>query len=103
MLTRIATAFLLALSILLSVNVAHAAEGTVPGWFKAGDDPSGYAIGTMETDGGHAAYIRALEPRVPGFGTLMQSFEPGQYLGKRIRLQAQVRVMDVEPPGQARS
>lgn len=87
---------LASLLLLISANTTWAGEGEVAGWFKAGNDPKGYAIGTVDTDRGHVAYIRSLEPDPEKFGTLMQSFDADRYLGKRIRLQAMIRTEDVK-------
>lgn len=83
----IAAALLLA----LCAAPAAAGPGSVPGWFKAGSDGSGYEIGTVETDGGRAAYLKSLDPEPGKFGTLMQTFSPTEYLGKRVRLTARVK------------
>lgn len=75
---------------------AVAAEGVVKGWFKAGNDPSGYIIGTEKIAGETVAYIKAVDPEDEKFGTLMQSFLPDQYIGQRVRMSARVKNNDVQ-------
>jgi hypothetical protein len=84
-----------ALIFLLLVAVASAEVGVVPDWFKAGTDPEGYEIGTVETDRGRVAYIRSLDADPEKFGNLMQTFDAASYRGQRIRLSAMVRTMEV--------
>lgn len=87
----------IAASLLLTLCAlpAAAGHGSVPGWFQAGSDSDGYEIGTVQTDEGRAAYIKSLDPEPGKFGTLMQSFSPTEYLGKRVRLSARVKSQDV--------
>jgi hypothetical protein len=64
------------------------------GWLRAGDHPAEYEMG-MDPKGGKAgkicAFIRGRAADPQGFGTLMQMFDPGEYLGKRLRLSAAVK------------
>jgi hypothetical protein len=42
-------------------------------------------------DGRPSAYLKAQNPVVQGFGTLMQNFRADHYLGKRVRFSAFVK------------
>lgn len=94
---RIDSALLLATLLLaLCAYPALAERGSVPGWFQAGNDVQGYAIGTVETEQGKAAFLKAIDPEPKKFGTLMQTFSPEEYLGKRVRFTARVKADDVQ-------
>jgi hypothetical protein len=95
----------LALVVLLSVPAVASAEAPA-GWFLAGSDPGSYQI-SRDSDVTHdgKASGRLASTKAPnrqtrsggmGFGTLMQSFDAGEYVGKRLRLSAWVRSKDVE-------
>ncbi len=61
------------------------------GWFVAGNRPASYESGVddLATHYGHpSAYLKATQPTVDGFGTLMQSFRADHYLGRRVRFSA---------------
>ncbi len=88
----ISTFFLIA----LTTASALAGSGTVEGWFQAGTDIDGYTIGTEKTDHGVVAFIKSKNPVKDEFGTLMQSFSADQYLGKRIRLSADIKHADIQ-------
>jgi len=93
---RLTIAALITLLLLSWAALATAKDGVVPGWFEAGTDPDEYEVGLAETDQGKVAYVRSLDPKPDTFGNLMQTFDAGQYRGKRVRLQAKVRAMDVK-------
>ncbi len=64
------------------------------GWVVAGSKPTQYESGidTLVGCNGHpSAYLKAKEPSVEGFGTLMQDFRADHYLGKRVRFSAFVK------------
>lgn len=82
--------------LLVAVTTAMAGSGKVEGWFQAGTDVEGYEIGTEKTDAGMVAYIKSLKPDDKKFGTLMQSYSATQYLGKRIRMSASIKTVDVD-------
>lgn len=68
------------------------------GWFKSGTEPNSYDMKIDKgagLDGKNAATIKSIEERITGFGTLMQSFLPGKFLGKRIRFSGYIRTKDV--------
>lgn len=69
-----------------------------PGWFKAGNTPQDYEVGTDETvrrSGSASAYVRSRAAGAKGFGTLMQTFAADAYRGRRIRLSGYLRAIDL--------
>jgi hypothetical protein len=78
----------------LAPTMAIAADNIPSGWIKAGSHPAEYEVGIDSSTyhGGRASgYVKAITRDLHGFGTLMQTTGPGQYLGKRVRLSAFVR------------
>jgi len=72
---------------------ALASAASPAGWFLAGKDPASYVM-EQDSKTAHegktsARFASTREPK--GFGTMMQSFEPGEYRGKRVRLSAFVK------------
>jgi len=67
------------------------------GWKVSGTQARDYTIGLDDQSAGHEATIRAIDKDAPfvGFATLMQSISALPFLGKRIRLEAQLRTLDV--------
>jgi hypothetical protein len=77
---------------------AFAADNIPTGWIKAGSHPAEYEVGADSTThhGGHASgYVKSITKELHGFGTLMQTAGPGEYLGKRVRLSAFVKAGQV--------
>ena len=75
---------------------ALAALADLPaGWFKAGSHPMEYEMGLDESvsrpGGKSSATVKGIATKTSGFGTLMQMSQPGQYLGRRIRLSGFVK------------
>jgi hypothetical protein len=70
----------------------------IPGWYRAGSAPDAYEMG-IDHDVVHggvgAAYLKSASATPEGFGTLMQTIQPGAFRGKRIRLSAAVRAGEV--------
>jgi hypothetical protein len=68
------------------------------GWFLAGSDPGSYQIerDTTVTHEGKNSGKLASTATSKGFGTMMQSSDPGEYLGKRVRMSAFVKSKDVK-------
>jgi RNA polymerase subunit RPABC4/transcription elongation factor Spt4 len=69
------------------------------GWFKAGDHPNDYDVGTDRTTaftGSSSGYIKSNQPAPQGFGTYMQMFDATEYRGKRLRFAAFVKSDNVE-------
>lgn len=46
-------------------------------------------------DGDSAVYIKSVEKKVKGFGTMMQKFSADKFLGKKIRLSGYIKSKDV--------
>ncbi|MCW3083923.1 MAG: hypothetical protein JWP12_1289 [Bacteroidetes bacterium] len=68
------------------------------GWFKAGDKPQSYDMGIDKgagQDGKNTATIKSIEPKIKGFGTLMQNCLPDKYIGKRVRMSGFLKTKDV--------
>jgi hypothetical protein len=65
------------------------------GWFLAGSAPHDYdcSIDSLAPYNGEpSAYMKGKEGSdLKGFGTLMRSYSPGPYLGKRVRFTASVK------------
>ena len=69
------------------------------GWMIAGSQPTQYESGVDSTtlyDGHRSAFLKSKEQVTGGFGTLMQSFDAKNYLGKRVRFSAAVKTEDVK-------
>jgi hypothetical protein len=71
--------------------------GDIKGWFLAGSDPKSYQIGVVKDQerGGNVGYIKSVK-EANGFGTIMQSFIPSDYVGKRVRLTGYIKSKDVK-------
>jgi len=85
-------AFVMACSLVLQAEAPK-------GWFIAGSKPAEYESGVdaAASYNGHAsAFLKAKKPSVEGFGTLMQDFHAGHYLGKRVRFSAFVKTEGVQ-------
>jgi len=88
----------LSLSMVIT-SLSGIARADMPsGWITAGSHPQDYEIGldrNVSYTGRSSAYIKAVaSPR--GFATLMQEFKADLYRGKRVRLSAHVKAMDVK-------
>lgn len=95
---------LLASGCVCAIDTPHFEETTmealsVPrGWYRAGSHPAQYDMGrdpTLRYQDLAVAAIRSRGPTADGFGTLMQSCRPGEFLGHRVRLSAMVRTADI--------
>ena len=80
----------------LTAMLAMSAMGQGPpkGWLQAGMNPDDYEMAVDSKggrSGGPCAYIKAKTPDARTFGTLMQTFDAGEYKGKRLRLSGWVR------------
>ncbi len=68
------------------------------GWFKVGDKPESYDMGIDKgagQDGKNAATIKSIDKTILGFGGLMQTCQPGKFLGKRVRMSGYIKTKDV--------
>ncbi|MEX0965958.1 MAG: hypothetical protein WD077_01875 [Bacteroidia bacterium] len=85
-------------ALLVGTTVALLSFDLPTGWFKAGDQPKSYEMGTDKgagQDGKNAATIKSIDKSIKGFGTLMQNCLPGKYLGKRVRMSGLMKSKDV--------
>lgn len=100
-----ADALLLAAGCVCAVDTPYFEETnmkdlTLPrGWHRAGSHPKQYVMGLdpeTKYEGGGCAQLRSFSPRSEGFGTLMQSCQPGEFLGKRVRLSVMARTKGIK-------
>jgi hypothetical protein len=68
------------------------------GWWVAGSAPQDYDLGITSTGclSKKCAYIKATATAPRGFATLMQQLAPDNYLGKRLRVSAQIRTENAD-------
>ena len=68
----------------------------IKGWFLAGSNPESYEIGLVKDAerNSNVGYLKSKKD-VDGFATIMQSFSPTSYLGKRVRLSGYIKSRDV--------
>jgi transcriptional regulator with XRE-family HTH domain len=70
----------------------------IDGWFKAGNKPNSYNVGIDKSifkSGGSSAFIKSVDNKIDGFGTLMQTCSAQDYLGKRIKMTAYIKSENV--------
>lgn len=71
---------------------------SINGWHKAGNKPKSYEVGFDKKNvktGKKSAYIESIEDDIKGFGTLMQTCDAKNYLGKKIKLTAYIKSENV--------
>jgi hypothetical protein len=71
----------------------------IKGWILAGSAPSKYEIGVEENSerNGKVGFLKSTKTKIKGeFGTIMQSFFPEEYLGKRLKLSVYIKSEDVK-------
>lgn len=71
---------------------------TVNGWFLAGDKPKSYTIGLDKSifkSGNSSAFLKSTDKKIDGFGTLMQTCNAKDFLGKRVKMTAYVKSENV--------
>lgn len=87
------------MAVLLAAFAAAGVAADLPrGWQLQGSRPQDYtaALDRAVFHGGAASASLASTAASPeGFGTLMQTSAPDRYLGKRVRMSAQVRASEV--------
>jgi len=69
------------------------------GWYRSGNESTSYQMlidSIPGQDGKKVLTIKSLEPKIQGFGTLMQDFLPDDYIGKRIKLSGYMKSLDVK-------
>ncbi len=89
---------LLVLMIITTLYSFKNIEG-IKGWFLAGSAPSKYEIGVVESAErkGKVGFLKSTKTKIKGdFGTIMQSFVPEEYLGKKLKLSAYIKSEDVK-------
>lgn len=64
----------------------------------AGSQPESYEIGleTNSEKGGNVAFLKSIKSPIDGFGTIMQSFEPVDYLGKKVKLTGSIKAVNID-------
>ena len=64
----------------------------------AGSNPESYEIGIEKNTerNGNVAYLKSKDSKIKGFGTIMQSFDPNNYLGKKVKLTAYIKANNVK-------
>ena len=70
----------------------------IEGWFLAGSKPKSYKIGldkSIYKSGGSSAFLESAENSIEGFGTLMQTCEADEYLGKKVKMTAYIKSENV--------
>lgn len=68
------------------------------GWFPAGSNPSEYEMSIDKKifqNGNSSAFIKSKSPKLNDFGTLMQTIDAKDYLGKRLKLSGHIKSQDV--------
>lgn len=77
-----------------ALGAGTASADAPKGWILAGSEPGSYVVGADKATrhGGNASgFIKSKADKVSGFGTLMQSFKPGKFAGKRVRLSGWIK------------
>lgn len=83
--------------LLISKNESHAQS--INGWFKTGSKAKSYEIGLNSSEsktGKKCAYIKSIDENIKGFGALMQRCDAKNYLGKRVKMTAYIKVENVK-------
>jgi hypothetical protein len=95
---RIMKKVLFALSALVLFSFSLKPLTNVDGWFLAGSEKESFEIGVEEvTDrDGKVGFIKSTKNKVKGFGTMMQSFIPEEYIGKRVKLSGYIKTESVD-------
>jgi len=80
-----------------SCSQVKKSNGDMGGWFLAGSKPTYYEIGEAmkKHDSKEVYYLKSIENVESGFGTIMKQVQPGEYLGKRIRLTGNIKCENV--------
>lgn len=73
-------------------------EQTIKGWFLAGSNPESYEIGVVKNNerGGNVAFMKSIDTKIKGFGTIMQNFVPEKFLEKKVKLTCYIKSNDVK-------
>src|ERR1051325_8376316 len=84
--------------LLLGLTAALLSFDLPKGWHEAGDSSEKYDMGIDKgagQDGKNVATIKSIDKKIKGFGTLMQSFKPDKFRGKRVRISGVMKTKDV--------
>jgi transcriptional regulator with XRE-family HTH domain len=84
--------------IIIFLTKSESNAQAINGWSKVGSKPNSYEVGFDKDNaktGKKSAYIASIENDIKGFGTLMQSCDAKNYLGKKIKLTAFIRSENV--------
>ena len=90
--------FTLKILLLVGILLLFLSFEVPSGWFKAGSKTESYDMGIDKgsgMDGKNAATIKSVDKEIDGYGTLMQSFDPEKFRGKRIRLTGHIKSTNV--------
>jgi hypothetical protein len=69
------------------------------GWYKAGNMPDGYKIGTDNTlfkSGNKSAVIESMDKNIDGFATIMQTCNARDFLGTKIKMTGYIKSENVK-------
>ncbi|GAA2037705.1 hypothetical protein GCM10009839_43800 [Catenulispora yoronensis] len=84
---------------LANITKATPLEPVPAPWFMGGERPGNYEFGLLPSSVSYqtarTVRLRSKGSGGTGFGTMMQSFTAGDYRGRRVRLHAQLRSLDV--------
>ena len=68
-------------------------------WFKAGTKPNSYEVGNDEDikyNNDSSIYLKSIADVKEGFGTIMRSMKPDEYINKRIKLTGYIKSENVD-------
>jgi len=85
--------------VMLGLTKSEMHAQTINGWFKAGSKPNSYEMGldnSVTKTGKKCAYLKSVDNKIKGFGTIMQSCDAKLYLGKKIKMTGYVKSEDVK-------
>ncbi len=84
--------------LLTAVTVTLFSFDMPSGWYMAGMTPQNYEMGIDKgagQNGTNAGTMKSIEPKINGWGTLMQDCSPEKFLGKKIRMSAFMKSNDL--------
>ncbi len=95
--TKLKKSVLLAVIAITCFSFKTANLEQVKGWFVAGSDRESYQIGIVNDAqrGGKVAYLKSIKNVKHKFGTIMQTFDADNYLGKKLKLSGYIKTKDV--------
>ncbi|GAA3644134.1 hypothetical protein [Flavivirga jejuensis] len=89
------TSIILGLTLLSFTGIK---EQTIKGWLLAGSKPDSYEIGVVKNKerGTNVAFMKSIDSEINGFGTIMQNFEPGKFLDKKVKLTCYIKSKNIK-------